>query len=197
MGSPLEVWTSGCTRTQMGKDLWPGWAKEGVGVPPSEAQGGHRALPFAQTSRIQSKWRTRAPKPEPQRQSKCNPEWPHPGPKRKVLLGTPWGHKLRVMLLVAKCREAPGPGGDKPRQCGWTSLELTGCPLASPLQRAYFLPRRMGWLFSPRRAPRRRGRNARTPVLGSRTNTQGQAACTPLGLDEVDEGLQRDGVSGS
>lgn len=140
---------------------------------------------------------TRAPKPEPQRQSKCNPEWPHPGPKRKVLLGTPWGHKLRVMLLVAKCREAPGPGGDKPRHCGWTSLELTGCPLASPLQRGYFLPRRMGWLFSPRRAPRRRGRNARTPVPGSRTNTQGQAACTPLGLDEVDEGLQRDGVSGS
>ena len=26
---------------------------------------------------------------------------------------------------------------------------------------------------------------------------QGQASCTPRGLDEVDEGLQRDGVSGS
>lgn len=115
------------------------------------------------------------------RKSECNPEWSHPGPKSKVLLGTPWGHKLRVMLLVAKCREAPGPGGDKPHQCGWTSLELTGCPLASPLQRGHVLPRRTGWFFSPRRAPRRRGRNAKTPVLGSRTNTPRASCLHPTG----------------
>lgn len=66
---------------------------------------------------MKSNRRTRAPKPEPQRQSKCNPEWSHPGSTR--------GQELQVMLLVAKCREAPGPGGDKPLQHGRVSSSKT------------------------------------------------------------------------
>lgn len=131
--------------------------KDRVLVPhPPRHKEGTGPCPSAQMGRVQSKRRTKAPKPEPQRQSKCNPEWSHPGPERKVLLGNPRGHKLRVMLLVAKFREASGPG-DKPHQCGWTSLELNRMPTClSPVEGA-LSPQEDGLAFFSQLSPQEEG----------------------------------------
>ena len=157
IGSSLEVWTLGYIRA--------GWEGPCVGAPPSEAQGGHRALPLCTNGQSPVQAEDQGPQTRAPETVQMHPEWSHPGPERKVLLGNPRGHKLWVMLLVTKFREAPGPG-DKPHQCGWTSLELNRMPTClSPVEGA-LSPQEDGLAFFSQPSPQEEGEECWDPSAG-------------------------------